>query len=184
MASTTRATRSSKDGGGAGGGLDLMTASALDERAQALAAARVAELAERLRLDLTDALARHLEVLTDLFEGVVALLADAEAHAQDLLLTRGEGGQHLPGLLGEVHVDDRVRGAHEALVLDEVAQVAVLFLADRRLERDGLLGDLPDLADLLERELHLLRDLLRGGLAADLLHQVAAGADELVDGLD
>ena len=37
-----------------------------------LAAARVAELAERLRLDLADALAGHLEVLPDLFEGVVA----------------------------------------------------------------------------------------------------------------
>src|SRR5690606_6431253 len=165
-------------------GVARTSRSALDEGAQALGAARVAELAQRLGLDLADTLTGHLEVLTDLLEGVIALRADAEAHAQDLLLTRGEGGQHLPGLLGEVHVDDRVRGAHEALVLDEVAQVAVLFLADRRLERDGLLGDLEDLADLLERELHLLRDLLRGGLAADLLHQVAAGADELVDGLD
>ena len=60
----------------------------------------------------------------------------------------------------------------------------VLLLADRRLERDGLLGDLQDLADLVERQLHLLRDLFRSRLAADLLHQVAAGADELVDGLD
>ena len=52
------------------------------------------------------------------------------------------------------------------------------------LEADGLLGDLEDLADLVERQLHLLRNLFRGRLAAVLLHQVAAGADELVDGLD
>jgi hypothetical protein len=73
-----------------------------------LAAARVAQLAERLGLDLADALAGDLEVLADLFEGVVALLADAEAHAQDLLLARRERLEHAAGLVGEVHVDDRV----------------------------------------------------------------------------
>jgi hypothetical protein len=50
--------------------------------------------------------------------------------------------------------------------------------------RDRLLGDLEDLADLVERQLHLLGDLLGRGLAAELLHEVAAGADELVDRLD
>ncbi len=49
---------------------------------------RVAQLAKRLGLDLPDALARHLEVLTHLFERVVALLADAEAHPEDLLFAR------------------------------------------------------------------------------------------------
>src|SRR5687768_2558183 len=41
------------------------------ERAQLLAAARVTELAQRLRLDLADTLARHVELLADLFQGVV-----------------------------------------------------------------------------------------------------------------
>ena len=72
----------------------------LDEALQLLRAARVAELAERLRLDLADALAGDLEVLTDLFEGVVALLADAEAHPEHLLLARRQRLQDLPGLLG------------------------------------------------------------------------------------
>src|SRR5690349_19811842 len=81
--------------------------SALDEALQLLRAARVAELPQGLRFDLTDALARHLEVLTDLFEGVVALLADAETHAEHLLLARRQRLQHLPRLLGEIHVDDR-----------------------------------------------------------------------------
>jgi hypothetical protein len=114
-------------------------------------------------LDLADALAGDGEVLADLLEGVVAGLADAEAHAQDLLLARGERGEDSPGLVGEVHVDDRVRGRDHVLVLDEVAEMRVLFLADRCLERDGLLGDLEDLADLVERELHLLGDLLGVG---------------------
>jgi hypothetical protein len=65
-------------------------------------------------------------------------------------------------------------GRDHVLVLDEVAEVRVFLLADGRLEGDGLLGDLEDLADLVERHLHLLGDLLRRGLAAELLDQVAA----------
>src|SRR3954468_3503978 len=72
-----------------------LCASRVDERLQLLRAARVAELAQRFRLDLPDAFARHFEVLTDLLEGVVALLADAETHAQDLLLARRQRLQDL-----------------------------------------------------------------------------------------
>src|SRR6266498_1996438 len=157
---------------------------ALDEALEALGARRVPELPQRLRLDLPDPLARDLEVLADLLERVVALLADAEAHPEHLLLARGERGEHLPGLLGQVHVDDRVGRRDERLVLDEVAEVAVLLLADGGLEADRLLRDLEDLADLVERQLHLLGDLLRGWLAPELLHEVAARPDELVDRLD
>src|SRR5262249_10113886 len=144
----------------------------------------VAELAQRLGFDLTDALARDLEVLTDLLEGVVALFADAETHPEDLLLARRQGLQDLTRLLGEVHVDDRLGRGDDALVLDAIPQVRVLFLTDGGLEADGLLGDLEDLADLVERELHLVRDLLGGRLAAVLLDEVAARANELVDRLD
>src|SRR5262249_55756008 len=56
----------------------------LDEAAQPLGPAGVPKLAERLGLDLPDALAGDLEVLADLFQGVIALLADAEAHPEDL----------------------------------------------------------------------------------------------------
>src|SRR6185437_4590623 len=166
------------------GGAGRPQRSALDEALELLRAARVAELAERLRLDLADALAGHLEVLADLLEGVIALLADAEAHAQDLLLARRQGLEHLPRLLGEVHVDHRLGRREHALVLDEVAEMRVLLLPDRGLEADGLLGDLEDLAHLVERQLHLLGDLLRRRLAAVLLDEVARGADELVDRLD
>src|SRR6266508_2638371 len=157
---------------------------ALDEALEALRARRMPELPQRLRLDLADALARDLEVLADLLQRVVALLAEAEAHPEHLLLARGERGEHLPGLLGQVHVDDRVGRRDERLVLDEVAEVAVLLLADGGLEADRLLRDLEDLADLVERQLHLLGDLLRGWLAPELLHEVAARPDELVDRLD
>src|SRR5690606_34947360 len=63
----------------------LSPASVLDEEAsQLLAAARMPQLAQRLRLDLADALARDVELLADLFERVVGVHVDAEAHAQHL----------------------------------------------------------------------------------------------------
>src|SRR5262249_45617154 len=62
--------------------------------------------------------------------------------------------------------------------------MAVLLLADRRLEADRFLSDLEDLPDLLDRHVHLGRDLFRRGLAAELLDELPRGADELVDRLD
>src|SRR5262249_53934661 len=126
------------------------TRSVFDERLEPLAARRMAELAERFCLDLADALARDLEVLADLFERVVALLADAEPHAQDLLLARGQRREHLPRLICEVHADHALARADDRLVLDEVAEMRVFLFADRRLEADRLLRDLQDLADLVE----------------------------------
>src|ERR671913_1671046 len=66
-------------------------------------ARRVAEFAERLGLDLADALARHVEVLADLFERVLlALRAEAVAQLDDDLFARAEGRQHLIRHLPEV----------------------------------------------------------------------------------
>src|SRR5207302_6835086 len=101
--------------------------SVLDERAQPLRPARVAQLAQGLGFDLADALAGDLEVLAHFLERVVALLADAEAHAQDFFFARRERGQHLPRLLGQVHVDDRIGRRGDGLVLDEVAQVRIFL---------------------------------------------------------
>ena len=57
-----------------------------------------AELAQRLRLDLPDALARQLEALADLLERLVARRVDAEAHAKHLLLARREELEQLARL--------------------------------------------------------------------------------------
>src|SRR5690606_7142064 len=154
------------------------------EALELFGAARVLQLAQRLRLDPPDAFARDLEVLTDLFERVVALFTDPEAHAQHLLLARGQRLEHFARLLGEVHVHGRVSRADGALVLDEIAEVAVTLFADRRLEAERLFRDLEHLAHLVERQLHLLGDLVGGRLAAELLHEVTRRADELVRRLD
>src|ERR1039457_3420622 len=60
------------------------------QRAQAAGPLRGAQLAECFGFNLADAFARDVEFLTDLFQRVLALAADAEAHANYLLLFRGE----------------------------------------------------------------------------------------------
>src|SRR5216684_830747 len=55
--------------------------SGVREAAQPLAARGVAQLAQRLGLDLADALAGDREVLAHFLQRVVGLLADSEAHA-------------------------------------------------------------------------------------------------------
>ena len=59
----------------------------------------MAQLAQRLGLDLADAFARDVELLADLLERAGTAVLDAEAELEDLLLTRGEGGEHVHELL-------------------------------------------------------------------------------------
>src|SRR5580765_8748269 len=158
----------------------MITPSRFEEAPELLRARRMAQLSEGLGLDLADALAGDGEVLPDFLEGVLAAVGEPEAEAEHLLLTRRQRVQHLVGLLAQGEADHALDGRADLLVLDEVAEVAVLFLADRRLEGDGLLRDLQHLADLVHRYFHLDGDLLRRGLAAQLLHELARGPDELV----
>src|SRR5262245_4367565 len=142
------------------------------------------ELAQRLRLDLAYPLAGHGEILPDLFERVLAAVRESKAQAEHLFFPRRQRVEDLVGLLAQGESDDRLDRRDDLLVLDEIAQMTVLFLADRRLERDRLLGDLENLPHLVDRYFHLGRDLFRGRLAAELLDELAGGPDELVDGLD
>src|SRR5262245_18837322 len=142
------------------------------------------QLAQRLRFDLPDALARDREALADLLERVLAAVADAEPHLDHLLLTRRERLEHRLGLLLEVEVDHRFGRRHHLPILDEVAEMRIFLLADRRFEGDRLLRDLQHFANLGYRNVHALRDLFRGRLAAELLHQRARRTNQLVDRLD
>ena len=123
----------------------------IEEAAQFARAARVLELPERLGLDLPDALAGDRELLTDLFQSVVGVHADAEAHAQHALLARRQRGQDAGRRLAQIGLDGGVERQHRVLVFDEVAEVGILLVADRRFEADRLLGDLHHLANLLQR---------------------------------
>src|SRR5215217_4521514 len=165
-------------------------AGATNRPARAACSARVAEalgLRERLELlqgvvlDLPDPLARDVERAADLLERERARAGEAEAHLDHLALALRERVERAPDvLLAEVlrrHLERRDRG----LILDEVAQLGLLLVADRLLEGDGLLRHAQDVAHLARRALGLPRDLLRQRLAAELLDELALDVYDLVE---
>ena len=107
------------------------------------------QLPQRLRFDLPDTFAGHRELLADFFQRVIGVHPDAEAHPQHAFFARGEGRQHAGDGFLEVRLNRGIHRDDRVLVLDEIAKMAVLLVADRRFEGDRLLGDLHHLAHLL-----------------------------------
>src|SRR4051812_44132937 len=101
------------------------------------------QLLQRLVLDLADALARHVERAPDLVERARVLAAQAVAELEDAALTVGEVLQRLTQrLLREDLGRALVRGLGP-LVGDELAELRLLLVAHRLLQRDrGLRGAL------------------------------------------
>src|SRR5260221_5132594 len=160
------------------------TFSIIQEASQYPRAAWVLQLSQRLGFDLPDSLARHRELLADLLQRVVLVHADAESHAKNALLARRQGRQHAGRGFAQVRLDGSVDRQDRVLVLDEIAEVRIRFIADRGFQRQRLPGDLEHLAHLLERHAELLGKLLGRRLAADLVEQLARRAHDPVDGID
>src|SRR5205823_13625518 len=152
--------------GGVWGACRAPTLLIFDEGLEVPSAQRVAKLAQRLGLDLANALARHGEALADLLQRVLAFLADAEPEAEDLLLLRRQHGQRPLHLGGEILAQQRIVRRPRRLVLEEIAELRVL--TDRRLKRERLARRLEDEPDLLGRHAGPLGQFLRSGLAAKL----------------
>src|SRR5579871_2554767 len=124
------------------GGSRSTAVGAVEEALQLPAANRVLELADCLGLDLADALARHLEDPADFLQGVRVPVAQAVAELDDLPLTVGQGLEHLLDLVLEHLVGGGADRRLDAVVLDEVAEVAVLAFADGPVEADRVAADL------------------------------------------
>ena len=130
----------------------------------------MAQFAQGLRFDLPNALARDGELLSHFFQRVIGFFADAEPHAQDLFFARRQSRQNFAGLFLQVDIHHRIGRRDNSLILDEVAEMTVFLLADGRFEGNRLLGDFQNLADFVERDLHLGGDLLGRRFSADFLH--------------
>src|SRR5829696_2042342 len=109
---------------------------ALSDVAQLLRLGEALQLLQRLVLDLADPLARDVERPPDLVERARVLPAQAVAQLEHAPLAVGEVLQRLAQrLLGE-----DLRGAlvrrRGPLVGDELAELGLLLVADRLLERD------------------------------------------------
>ena len=90
----------------------------------------MAQLTQGLGFDLTNALTGEGEALPNLVQRVLRTVFQTEAHPDDLLLTRGEGAQHVRGLLLQVHVDNGLGGGDRGTVLDQLAEVGIALLTD------------------------------------------------------
>ena len=100
---------------------------------------------------------------------------------------RSRSGSASQRVLDVLAAERQRRGVERGLgrlVRDEVAERALLLLADRLLERDGELRHAQDLAHLVGRHLELLGDLLRPRLATEALHELTLDVDDLVELLD
>src|SRR4051812_9259804 len=90
---------------------------------------RVAQLAQRLRLDLPDPLAGHVELLADLLRGPGPPVLESEPELEHASLAAGQRVEHRLDLLLEELVRRGLGRRKGTAILDEVTEVGVLFLA-------------------------------------------------------
>src|SRR5260370_4626425 len=116
----------------------------------------MAELAQGLDLDLADALACHAKALADLLQGALVTVDEPKAELEHAPLAWDKGIEG--GLDRKLEHGDRggVRGGRGLLFLDEIAELGILFMADRCLHRNRPLLQLDELSHPLEGEAHLL----------------------------
>ena len=88
------------------------------------------QLTQGLGLDLADTLTGDVELLAYLFQRAGTAVLDTEAQLQHLLLPGRQGTQHIHQLLLQQGKAGGLAGLGRGLVGDEVAQMAVLLLAD------------------------------------------------------
>src|SRR5690349_11647445 len=156
----------------------------LGDVAELLRLGEALQLLQRLVLDLADALARHVERAPDLVERARVLAAEPVPQLEHAALAVGEVLQRLAQrLLGEDLRGALVRRLGP-LVGDELAELGLLLVADRLLERDRRLGGALDRVDLLGVDPRDVGDLLGRRLAAELRDQLALGTADLVQLLD
>src|SRR5215469_9193417 len=155
-----------------------------EKRADVAGARRVAQFAQRLGLNLTNAFTGYGEHLANFFEGPLIAVLKPETHAEDAFLARAERLQHRGHLLLEAQVHGCLRWRDYGLVFDEIAQMSVFLFTDGSLEGYGRLSDLAGLANFFDGHVQPLGQLLRSGLAAKLLHELASALGKLIDDLD
>ena len=152
--------------------------------AQLLGFAEVLELLQRLVLDLADPLTGNVERPPDLVKRPRALAAEPVAQLEHPPLAIADvlqcDSQGFPGQdLGCALV--RRLGL---FVGDELAELGLVLVADRLLERDRRPRGVLDRLDLAGLDPGEVGDLRRGRLATERRDQAALGAADLVELLD
>src|ERR1700722_4901387 len=146
----------------------------LDETFEVRAAGMVLELFEGLRLDLADAFPRDLEDAARFLERVAVAVAQAVTQADDFPLSVGEALEDVFDLVLEHLLGGRIGWAVLVVVLEEVAEAAVLAFANGRVEADRMLPGLHDPFGLVDSEADGVGQFLHRRLAARLLADLFA----------
>src|SRR5262249_40658393 len=100
----------------------------------------LANLAERLLLELADSLAREVVLVADLLERELVLVVEAETPADDARLDRREVTEKATDLFTPLLGDERLVGRLHVVVLEEVDELPAVLVADGAIEREGRLG--------------------------------------------
>src|SRR5260370_691106 len=95
---------------------------------------------------------------TGALEGTRLVVDQAEAQLHDPALARAKRCQDVFDFVAEHGLAGRLERCDGLLVFDEVTQVRILFLADRRLEGHRLLRDLLQLPALSDGDAHAVSD--------------------------
>ena len=119
-----------------------------------------------------------------LVERARVLAAQSVAQLEHAALAVGQVLERLAERFLREDLGGAVVGRLGALVGDELAELRLLLVADRLLQRDRRLSGALDRVDLLRLDAGDFGDLLRGRLTAELGDELALGATDLVELLD
>src|ERR1700751_4180802 len=95
---------------------------------------RRAKLSQGFSFDLADALTSDIELLTDFFQRMLALAADAEAQTNHLLFFGRECLQNIGRLIAHVGVDYSIYRRSYPAVFDKIAQGGLTIAAHGRFQ--------------------------------------------------
>ena len=133
----------------------------IQKRTQFARTARMFELAQSFRLDLTNAFTGDVKLLADLFQRMVGVHTDAETHPQNAFLARRQRRQNPRAGFFQVGMDRGIKRLQSALVGDKIAEGGIFFVTDGRFQADRLFGNLHHLAHLLKRHRKPRRQFFR-----------------------
>src|ERR1051325_1938587 len=101
---------------------------------------RVSQLSEGFHFNLSNAFTSDLKIFADFLQrALAAFIVQPKPQANDFLLARAQGLQHIARNVAQVRGDDLLARAGRRFVLDQIAKLRISALANRSFKRDWLL---------------------------------------------